>query len=267
MRGASFPASFPVVRSALALTLFTAALFGCANAQTPDEAASAGAASAADAEPVVIADGRVASEWTDVSDWSTRAPLPEAFAAARAHWQAQDPGYEEEVRVMAVADGAFTEPGSAQQAVLYLMSLWPRCCPKMGIAVIEDGALVRNVAFEVPAQDLAVVPDLDGDGRDELAVTGSFGMGGENTTSVTLVSLADSGLRTWGGTMIQYDACAAMQEGGTAVRITAVPGPEFTIERFALASCETGEYQPGGPPEPFEFPAPGEETSVELPVE
>jgi hypothetical protein len=92
-------------------------------------------------------------------------------------------------------------------------------------------------------------------------------MGGENTTSVTLVSLADSGLRTWGGSMIQYDACAAMQESGTAVRITAVPGPEFTIERFALASCETGEFQPGGPPEPFEFPAPGEETSVELPVE
>ncbi len=169
---------------------------------------------------------------------------------------------------MAVAEGAFSEAGASQQAVLYLMSLWPRCCPKMGIAIVQDGALVRNVGFEAPAQGLAAIPDLDGDGLDELAVTGSFGMGGENSSSVTLVSLADSGLRTWGGEMIQYDSCAAMQEGGQASRITAVPGPAFTIERFALASCESGEYQAGGSPEPFEFtaPAPEDELSVELPI-
>ena len=136
----------------------------------------------------------------------------------------------------------------------------------MGIAIVQDDALVRNVGFEAPEQRLVAIPDLDGDGLDELALTGSFGMGGENSTSVTLVSLADSGLRTLGGEMIQYDACGAMQEGGQAARITAVPGPAFTIERFSLVSCETGEYETGGPPEPFEFPAPGEETSVELPV-
>ncbi|HJU87497.1 MAG TPA: hypothetical protein VJ788_09025, partial [Gemmatimonadota bacterium] len=181
---------------------------------------------------------------------------------------AQDSSYEEETAVMAVADGAFTEADASQQAVLYLMSSWPRCCPKMGLAVIQDDALVRNVAFESPTQGLAAIPDLDGDGLDELALTGSFGMGGENSSSVTLVSLADSGLRTWGGEMIQYDACAAMQEGGQAARITAEPGPTFTIERFTLTSCESGEYEAGGPPEPFEFtaPAPEDELSVELPV-
>jgi hypothetical protein len=243
----------------------SAALFACANAQTPDEGAPASAAPS-DTTPVVIADGSVAAEYVDLSAWTSPA-LPQAVAAARAHWQAQDPSYEEEVRVMSVAEGTFTGSGANQEAVLYLMSLWPRCCPKMGIAVIEDGALVRNVAFEAPAQDLAAVPDLDGDGKDELAVTGSFGMGGENSTTVTLVSLADSGLRTWGGVMIQYDDCGAMQEGGSAARITAVPGPEFTIQQFALASCETGEWQPGSPPEPFEFTAPEEETSVELPLQ
>ncbi|CAN5864332.1 hypothetical protein BH20GEM1_BH20GEM1_04740 [soil metagenome] len=189
-----------------------------------------------------------------------------AYAAARAHWQAQDPGYEEETRVLAVAEGAFTEPGVEQQAVLYLMSLWPRCCPKLGLAVIQDGALVRNVAFEASAQDLAAVPDLDGDGRDELVRTGSFGMGGQESTSITLVSFGEGDLRTWGGTSIQDSACAAMQEGGTAARITAVPGPKFTIERFAMASCETGEWQPAGAPEPFAFESPGEEAHVELPV-
>lgn len=258
------------MRTPLALALLSAAVVGCADAQTPDAAASAtGAVAATDAaaaDTIVIADGRGYEEAPDVSDWATRAPVQAAFAAARAHWQAQDPSYEEETGVMAVVDGSFSEPGASQQAVLYLMSLWPRCCPKMGIAIVQDGALVRNVGFEAPEHGLAAIPDLDGDGLDELAVTGSFGMGGENSSTVTLVSLADSGLRTWGGAMIQYDACGAMQEGGEASRITAVPGPAFTIERFALASCESGEYQAGGPPEPFEFPAPGEEISVELPI-
>ena len=255
------------MRIPFVLIFLSATVVGCSDAQTPDAAASGtDATAAATADTIVIADGRTFGEPPDVADWATRAPIQAAFATARAHWQAQDPSYEEETQVMAVAEGAFSEPGASQQAVLYLMSLWPRCCPKMGIAVVQDGALVRNVGFESPAQGLAGIPDLDGDGLDELALTGSFGMGGENMTSVTLVSLADSGLRTWGGETIQYDSCAAMQEGGEASRITAVPGPSFTIERFALASCESGEYQAGGPPEPLELLAPDEETSVELPV-
>jgi hypothetical protein len=166
------------VRTPLVLLLLSATVVGCADARTPDDAASAtDAVVAADAvaDTIVIADGRVFEEPPDVSDWAARAPVQAAFAAARAHWQAQDPSYEEETQVMAVVDGAFSAPGVSQQAVLYLMSLWPRCCPKMGIAVVQDGALVRNVGFEAPAQRLARVPDLDGDGLDELAMIGSFG--------------------------------------------------------------------------------------------
>lgn len=256
------------MRIPFAIVLFSAIVVGCADAQTPDDAADAVAATDAAADTIVIADGRVFAEAEDVSDWGGRPMVQAAFAAARAHWQAQDPDYEEETQVMSVAEGSFSETGVSQYAVLYLMSSWPRCCPKVGIAVVQDGELVRNVAFESTTHGLAAIPDLDGDGLDELALTGSFGMGGENMTSVTLVSLADSGLRIWGGETIQYDACAAMQEGGQAARITAVPGPAFTIERFSLTSCESGEYQADGPAESFEFtaPAPEDETSVELPV-
>ncbi|HET6362581.1 MAG TPA: hypothetical protein VFH11_11055 [Gemmatimonadota bacterium] len=257
------------MRIPFALVLLCGTVVGCADARTPDDAvADTDAVAAAVADTIVIADGRVFAEAEDVSDWGGRPMLQAAFAAARAHWQAQDPDYEEETQVMSVAEGSFSETGVSQYAILYLISSWPRCCPKMGIAVVQDGELVRNVAFEAPTYGLVAVPDLDGDGLDELALTGSFGMGGENSTSVTLVSLADSGLRTWGGEMIQYDACGAMQEGGTASRITAVPGPAFTIERFARASCESGQYEAGGPPEPFEFtaPAPEDELSVELSI-
>lgn len=254
------------MRSTLVLSLFSAVLFACANAQTPDEAAAPdGSGGTAAADTVTLADGRAFAGGEDLSAWSSPA-LPPALAAARAHWQAQDSGYEEETRVLAVAEGAFTAPGASQQAVLYLMSLWPRCCPKVGIAVIEDGALVRNVAFESNDYGLAAVPDLDGDGLDELVLTGSFGMGGQESSSMTLVSFAERGLRTWGGTSINDNACGAMQEGGTAARVSAIPGPAFTIERFDLVSCETGEWEPAGPPEPFEFTAPEQETAVELPL-
>jgi hypothetical protein len=203
--------------------------------------------------PVEIADGRREAPWVDLSGWDARPAVQQAVAAARAYWQGQDPSYEEEVRVFAVAEGAFTEPGAGQQAVLYLMSLWPRCCPKMGLAVVEGERLVRNVAFEGTAQALSAVPDLDGDGRDELAYDGSFGMGGEESRSVMLVSFGAGGLAEWGGTSIYESNCAtgAGDSRSTAARVLAVPGPAFTVERYAQPSCETATWEPVGGPEPL----------------
>ena len=62
------------------------------------------------------------------------------------------------------------------------------------------------------------------------------------------------------------DSRCFLTEHCSAARITAVPGPAFTIEHFTMVSCESGQWQPAGAPEPFEFTPPDEETSVELPV-
>lgn len=243
------------MRTGFAVTVLLLALVGCARAQTPDaaEAPDQAQAAASALSPVEIADGRHFEPWVDPAEWLGQPAVQQATGAARAHWRVQDASYEEEVRVMDVADGAFTEPGAEQQAVLYLMSLWPRCCPKMGLAVVEDGQLVRNLAFEGVAQNLKPIPDLDGDGRNELVTIGSFGMGGQNTTGFTLVSFGADGVTEWGGTTINDDSCAAMQPGSTAARVTAIPGPEFTIERYSMATCEATEWQPIGGSEPFDL--------------
>lgn len=217
-------------------------LAGCAQAQTPVE----------------IADGRaeralsVGSE-TDPAAWENHAAVRRAMAAARAYWQAQDADYEEDARVLGVAEGAFTAPAADQHAVLYLMSLWPRCCPKIGLAVIEEDRLVRNVAFETVAQDLAAVPDLDGDGLDELATSGIFGMGGSVSGSVTLLAFTPEGVHEWGSAPILEDACAAMRDGSTAWRVLAHPGPRFTAERYTQPSCESATWEPDGGAEPLEL--------------
>ena len=236
------------MRIPLVVAMTSAAFFGCAYAQTPVE----------------IADGRRESEWVDLSDWVARPPMQQASATARAYWQGKDASYEEDLRIFAVAEGAFTEPGTQQQAVLFVMSVWPRCCPKTGLAIIEGDRLVRNVAFEGVAQELTAVPDLDGDGRDELAFVGEFGMGGETSRSVTLASFGADGLVEWGGTGIAENACAAGHDGATASRVVALPGPTFTVEHYTQPSCESATWEPAGGPESLDLVAPESSPYVDL---
>jgi hypothetical protein len=224
------------------------------------------AGSAGAQAPIVLADGRSSESGTDAADWAARAPVRRATEAARTYWRAQDAGYEEDVRFFAVAEGAFTAPGARQQAVLYMMSPWPRCCPKMGLAVVEGDRLVRNVAFEHTAQTLTAAPDLDGDGRDELVSTGEFGMGGQVSRSMTVMAFEDGGLSDWGGTGIFDSACAAGPgDGGSmAARVLAVPGPAFTIERYVQPTCESTAWEADGGAEPLTLDPPYDVRYVEL---
>ncbi len=224
------------------------------------------ASGAAAQAPTVLADGRSDDPAGDVAEWATRAPIQQATDAARAYWQAQDASYEEDVRFFDVAEGAFTTPGSRQSAVLFLMSPWPRCCPKMGLAIVEGGRLVYNAAFEETAQTLRTVPDLDGDGRDELASTGEFGMGGQTSRSLTLLSFGDDGLHDWGSTGIYDSDCAAGQpSGSTATRVLALPGPTFTLDRYVQADCERVTWDADGASESFAFVGPTGTQYVETP--
>jgi len=240
------------MRTCIACLLICAAFSGCANAQSPVE----------------IADGRQPESWLDLSAWLTRPPIQQASTAARAYWLGQDPNYEEDVRILAIADGAFTQPGSEQQAVLFVMSLWPRCCPKSGLAIVEGDRLVRNVAFEGIAQELSAAPDLDGDGHDELFSIGSFGMGGQETRTLTYLRFGAEGLVEQGSTSIFDSTCAASEEGqSTAARVLARPGPTFMVEQYTLATCGEETWEPVNGPEPLEFYAPSGSPYVDLPVQ
>lgn len=241
------------MRTSLASAALWVALSGFAAAQTP----------------IQLADGRGLDLPSDATVWAEPVLPPEASAAARTYWQARDADYEEDLRILAAAAGAFTRGGADQQAVLYVMSLWPRCCPKMGLAIVEDGRLVRNVAFEGIAQELSAVPDLDADGRDELVYVGEFGMGGQTSRTLTLVTFDDAGLVERGSTSIYDGTCATGRPDAQseAARVLALPGPTFTVERYAQASCEVATWEPLGPPEPVDLYAPSGVAYAELPVE
>ena len=256
------------MRFRIACVLASLVLASCTDAQdvTPTEAPSPASL------PVAVVDGRALDAFSDdaegdLQSWQGRPAIQSAIQAARAHWSAQDPGYEEEVRVLSVAEGAFTRPGVAEQAVLYLMARWPRCCPKVGLAIVEGDDLVRNVAFEGSTHGVGSVPDLDGDGIEEVALLSSFGMGGDEESSVVLLSLGDT-LSGWAGAQVSASGCAAGREQETAFSVTAEPGdpPTFTSESF-VRSCSGGAWEPGPGSEPLALHPVASETYTLLPVE
>jgi len=216
--------------------------------------------------PVVLADGRTPSPERILPPPPPALSL--AWEIARAHWSATEPGWEEEFRMMDMAEGAFTRPGAQQQVILYLASRWPRCCPKMGLAVLEQGEVVRHLAFVGVAQQLRMIPDLNGDGRDELWMEGSFGMGGSTGSSATLLELPPGGgVREWGTVPTGQDGCAGGGEGREALtyRIMAHPGPAFTLQAFR-SECDADGWEALGEPEPLVPDPEGGMEYVELEV-
>jgi hypothetical protein len=209
----------------------------------------AGHCTVAASQTVVIADGRLETTGGDVASLAGSAALAQATAEARAYWSAQDAEYEEEMVILDVAEGAFTESGGRQSAVLFVMSMWPRCCPKMGLALIENGRLLSNVAFEGSEFALQRLADTNGDGRDELVIIGEFGMGGHVSRSMTLSTFGPEGPIDLMGHTLVDSGCAASPDAvaSTAYVVRAVDGRSYTVEPYEQP-CSGGEWRSTGSP-------------------
>ena len=210
----------------------------------------------ADPAPSVIeiADGRKGWEESDVSAWRESPPVLGAIDSARAHWSTQESPHPEDVDVQATAVGSFTRAGAEQRVVLYRMSLYPRGFPRKGLALIEGDALVRNFAFSGLAHDLGTLPDIDGDGRDELLFFSSFAMGGQQTWGVGIARFSDTGLEHLGHATLYEDACGMDPERSgapNAWRLFSAPGEGMRTQRYGRESCEAETWRPVGDPEPF----------------
>jgi hypothetical protein len=250
------------MRTCIRDLLVFAVLLGCAQARSPVESAAGTTTS-----PVIIADGQVGPPAADMSLWEASPAVKEAIASARSYWSALEPGYQEEVHVMAAATGAFTRPDVHQHAVFFSMSKVPRGFPKRGLALIEGERLLRNFAFVSLDDDVWALPDIDLDGRDELVFGGSFGMGGQVSSGVTLVVLEEGGLRDLWTATVYESACGAGYEGSMSARIQVVPGSAIMIQRYIQPSCESETWQAAGEPERLELVPPEGSRYVEIPRE
>ena len=214
--------------------------------------------------PVVIVDGRPGVEAPSGESpgepaaagtrWETSPPVLQAIAAARSYWSAKDPNYQENLRVWGSASGAFTRPDVEQHAVLFMLSNIPRCCPPMGLAIVEGDRLVRNIAFVTIAQSVRTIPDIDGDGRNELAFGGGFVGQGLVTEGTLLVALGEQGLDDIGRATTFESACGSgyADTGASAARLSLLPGGQIIVEHYSQASCDAETWEPAGEPEPLQ---------------
>lgn len=248
------------MRTRIGNLLIFAILLGCAQARSPVEIPDG------TARTIVIADGEVGPPASDMSSWEASPPVMQAIASARSYWSAAEPGYKEEVHVMAAATGAFTRPDVEQQVVFYSMSNIPRGFPKRGLALVEGERLLHNFAFTGIYFDVWALPDIDGDGRDELVLGGSFGQGGQHTSGVTLLALGEEGLSDLGSVEVYNSACAAMAgyEWSNKARITVVPGSPIMIQSYSQSSCESETWEPTGEPEPLKLVPPEQNRFVDI---
>jgi hypothetical protein len=202
----------------------------------------------------IIVDGRNLETAAPESSWLNHPAVLQASIQARTYWQAQNPSYEEDFRVMDSTNGSYTGSGKQQTAVLYLMSLWPRCCSNMGLALIEDNRLVMNTVFEGGRQQLHSAGDLNNDALDELVLIGSFGMGGSNETGMEILSFGDlsfgdSHLTTIANHTLVSDDCATLHDDSQirAWLVTRHAGQSSPIQaELFTSSCENDSWNSTG---------------------
>ena len=264
-----------MTRLALLLTLLSASACtadpaaGVAPTQVAPAESPALTTEAPVADTVEVFDARESLAPPLVDSWAREPALIEAQAAARRYWQTQDMDWAWAFEVLDLAEGAFTGPGKAQAAVLYRVGTAGACCVAGGLAIVQDGRLVRNVALGTGGNSLRSLPDVDGDGRDEIVFVGGGTGQGYTETSVFVEQLGDSGMERWGQAFVYRDNCGASEAGSaTATRLLVVPGPTpaFVAERFENATaCDgPGTWTPAGPREAVTLEVPLGEPAVEL---
>jgi len=172
---------------------------------------------------------------------------------AAAHW-GETESCRDELRVVGLATGSFTRPRSPQRAVLYVFCVTGHGFANNGLAVFERGRLVLHLAYEGGWENaIGAVPDLDGNGLDELLIAAGGTNQGQTTSSVRLVELRPGGPRSLGIVQVYEDDCGALpgQPTATAYQLYARPGPTpaFYREQFR-SGCDARRWTEVAGPEP-----------------
>lgn len=225
--------------------------------------------------PVEVVDGRADPFVLDTEVWQEEPAVVEAHAASLRYWRALAPTGDWDFRVDDAEEGAFTRPGAIQTAVLYRVGSAGNCCSMGGLAVLEGGRLVRNVAIDYGGDDIRALPDVNGNGRSELVLSGGGGGQGVFVRSVFVEEFGDDRLERWGQLFVYESTCGAGRPGATATRLLVVPGatPHFRAETYEQEACADDfpewqglPWQAVGGRADVEMDEPLGEPAVDLPV-
>ena len=190
-----------------------------------------------------VFDGRLPTPPENQARWESEPAVIEARTAARRHFDALHPQADWEFSVLSVSRGAFTQAGTLQHVVLYRVGSSGRCCPLSGLAVVEDGRLIRNVVSVSNDYYLRPLADIDGDGLNELVVVGDFYAQGTLDSWLSVLEFERVGIRNWGSSSLGVSPCGSGFEGHVpeAQRVTVEPGavPQFFVYQYRKRGCDS----------------------------
>lgn len=216
--------------------------------------------------PSVILDGREPPVAAAPGAVAVPAVHEAMLRLAEARSTAMDRPVEEPARAIAAVEGSFTAPGARERIVLSLVNLWPRCCPLVELALFRGEAPAGHWLLEGVNQSLALVPGGGGEGRDAVFMVGSFGMGGDESGSATLVRIGDGGPEELGTFGLFESSCASGRPGATArAGVVVQEGGELFLEEYH-SDCGEG-WTSAGERVPLELQAPYQAMEwMELPL-
>jgi hypothetical protein len=156
----------------------------------------------------------------------------------------------EEFEPAGVIKGAFSKPNTTQTLVFYQFCQTGNGLGKVGLILIEGGKVTGNYTSEGGwSVGLAVLPDINQNGRDEFALYYSGGMHqGQGGTGVDIMEFTATGLRGIG--WFQADAFFDEADSiGWKVSVKKAKVPVFFREKYTAK--EEGKWRKTGKPARF----------------
>lgn len=215
----------------------------------------------------VVVDGRDPPMAAAAGALEVPTALEAMLRVAEAHAAREGREIEAPPRPVATVEGSFTAPGVREQAVLSLITPWPRCCPTLTLVLFRDGVPVTHHLFEGSFQGLSVVPGGGEGGTDLLVLVGSFGMGGSVSGSATFVRWEGTTPLEVGMAWLFEDSCATARPDAEGVaRVIRAGGDGGLLVESYRSDCED-DWEVEMEPAPLELEEPWEAmTWVELPL-
>lgn len=147
---------------------------------------------------------------------SETAPVKAAISpAAKKHWK--DAGADPDFQLLSKCVGAFTRPGAKQVAYLYSWCETGHSLGIGGVAIMENGKLVAHFGYNSGGEhDISRVPDIDGDGVDELCIEAGTTNQGYTISNASIISVRRPAVRKFGRFDLYDDNSGAVERNPTS---------------------------------------------------
>ncbi len=163
----------------------------------------------------------------------------------KARWDNDENCDGSNLNIVGSVEGSFTKTGAKQRAIVYELCQTGNGFANNGLAVIENGKVVAHFAEE-GGWDLEIsrVPDLNNNGRDEIAIETGGGMHqGYTGTSVTVLEVTPSAVTVFGTFLAYTNECedhASNKYCDRSYKLTAAAGanPAFFAQKFTNRGTE-----------------------------